>query len=297
MNTQKIKLLLEASKKGKTELQKSIDEFFNDIKIIDVLNGRIEFTYNSKKYRIAYDKEGLKRNYIEYQNYKKLAYKYDSTQQRIISTKNKPYLEILEILNNTSSENLLIKLIEGVQMKELDDIRIIATKEGYHEELSIISNSENNYLKLKRAINQLQNNSIIGKIKKQSFNYYSNAILLNEFSNLFFIEKTLKIENSRVLHFDLEDFLLNGEDLNWEPKYTEGYFGSHSMSIETITEYLNCKATLENDFENLYRGKNLEESYYNNYQEDKSSNFDYSQNYNQDFSQNSDGFGINWNQS
>lgn len=296
MNNQKIKLIIEASKSGRKKLEEVLKEFLKNIEVVNDSSERIEFIYDFKKYRIAYGKEGLKKNFIEYQNYKRLAFRYDSNSRTITSTRSKAYLENLEILSTiANNEKRLIQVKENISIKDLEDIRIIVTKEGYHEDLKTISESGNDYFKLKRAINELQKNSIIGKLRKESINIYSDMIMFNEFSNLCFIGKLLRSENKSILHLDLEDFLLNGNKLDWEPSYVESYFNCQNISLENLKEYLEYKASVENEFKTFYESKESVSNLVTDINFQEEDNYGSNQIYYNNFSENSDNFGVDWN--
>ncbi|MGL6099307.1 MAG: hypothetical protein ACRCZ9_10320 [Fusobacteriaceae bacterium] len=286
MQGEKLRQIKEATK-GINLLKQALNNCYPEGRVVGDEGGRIIFIKNGLKYRIAYSKEGILKNFIEYKNYMKIAYEIRTELEKVCcfperfenvtkrrETMTKKYLEKLRIIVNDGKEETVREITEEIDLKNVKDVLIIATKILSDCKINYVRENALNYYFLKKAISEIEKYSLIGNITEKSINMYNNACFFNEFLNLHSegidLEKlkkgSLQVENNNYNRwkFDLEDFLSNGTKPQWSSKYREYKLDGKTIEVNRIPEYQESRAFLENKFNDNYKLEEIQPEYTTN---------------------------------
>ena len=309
-----IETLYKLSMKNKSELKNKIEDYLYNCKIRDE-EGRFIILHNGIIFKIAYNENGLFKNYHESNKNLDLTFTYKKEkhgyQEKTVLSKNHLSNFLKEKFFFSEYHSSIIdqkKLMEHFQSsydnkKEIESkyFRIICENYLHHDEIysrfDIYQNVSLYYI-LKKTLFELEKKSLVGNISIKDFKFNEGKVVFETIDNLYPFKKTYSKEfltcpkcSKGFLRFDIEHFLEEQESDNFESNYNcSNSYCSHNLSFSEIvndhnfSEEIKFYKDYKLQFDNVYSRESLRAKDFSNshsYHEDDNDGYDAQ--YNRDF--------------
>ena len=234
--------------------------------------------------KIAYNENGLYKNYIEMMKIFKLL----SLNDKVMDKKFLNFLESIETFISEKDEFISYENLIEQRIVKWDDLLIkdkVQILKYYKPDESLfytsgdIYHESSLYYKLKKLITTFEKKGFLGNISINDLITYDNVSHFINLENIYPYKNNIFFTcpkcNGGILRFDIEHFLRKGEDTDWEAKYNcSNSLCNNNYTFSEIdkTKEFEEKCMLDIDYLNSYK-KEPEINHYsedNSYEEDNS---------------------------
>jgi len=225
-----LKEIFELSKKfRKEELKIELPMVFRNSSLKDEEGRFIVYPNEGDIIKIAYNENGLYKNYVEMLKIFKLVYLPNKKIDKNIPHFLRPVEAFISekdkfISYEDLAEQIIVKWDNPLIKDKVQILKYYKPDESLFYHPGDIYHDSSLYYKLKKLITTFEKKAFLGNISINDLIIYNNVSHFINLENIYPYKNnssffTCPECNSGILRFDIEHFLRNGNDIGWEAKY------------------------------------------------------------------------------